>query len=143
MNDRCAAGTGRFLEMVAERMEVELDQLGDLARRGGRPSAISSMCAVFAETEIIGLLAGGVSAPDIVAGAQRSIAVRIAALASRLVDGKVVLTVGVALVDGVDLALQEALGRPVSRAPDPQMTGALGAALLAARQLQAQATGSI
>ena len=69
MNDRCAAGTGRFLEMVAGKLEVPLGRLGELASRATSPAAISSMCVVFAETEIIGLLAGGARPEDIIAGA--------------------------------------------------------------------------
>ncbi|MFW5798985.1 MAG: acyl-CoA dehydratase activase, partial [Planctomycetota bacterium] len=64
MNDRCAAGTGRFLEVVAERLDVPLEGLGELARTAEQPAPISSMCVVFAETEIIGLLASGTSAED-------------------------------------------------------------------------------
>ncbi len=134
MNDRCAAGTGRFLEMVANRLDVPLDRLGELTRRSTDPAVISSMCVVFAETEIIGLLAGGRAPADIVAGVQAAVAARAAAMAGRNVDEPVVFTGGVALVDGMTDALAAALGRPVTVAPDPQMTGALGAAVLAAEQ---------
>ena len=134
MNDRCAAGTGRFLELVAERLEIGLGELGELARRSRRPAPINSMCVVFAETEIIGLLASGCPPADIVAGVEAAISSRVAAMAGRNLEPPVVLTGGVALIGGVDRALQEALGRPVTIAPDPQMTGALGAALLAATE---------
>ena len=133
MNDRCAAGTGRFLELVAVRLGVGLAELGDLARQARTPSAISSMCVVFAETEIIGLLASGASPADIVAGVQASIASRVGAMAGRHVQPPVVFTGGVALVPGMEAALAAALGRPITVAPNPQMTGALGAAILAAR----------
>jgi len=132
MNDRCAAGTGRFLEMVAHRLDVPLDRLGELSRRSTDPAVISSMCVVFAETEIIGLLAAGRAPADIVAGVQAAIAARVAAMAGRNVDEPVIFTGGVALIDGMTAALSAALARPVSVAPDPQMTGALGAAILAA-----------
>ena len=138
MNDRCAAGTGRFLEVVASRLGVALDSLGALADRSQDPAAISSMCVVFAETEIVGLLAGGTAPEDIVAGVQTSIASRAAAMAGRNVAPPVLLTGGVAMIPGMDAALSAALGHPVSVAPRPQMTGALGAALLAARQLKAR-----
>ncbi len=131
MNDRCAAGTGRFLEVAAQRLEVQLADLGQLARQSSAPAAISSMCVVFAETEIIGLLAGGAAAADIAAGIERSIATRVAALAGRMLADPVVFTGGVALVPGMREALQDALGRPIEVAPSPQFTGALGAALLA------------
>jgi len=133
MNDRCAAGTGRFLEVVAHRLGVPLGSLGDLAAASRRPAAISSMCVVFAETEIVGLLASGTAPPDIVAGVQMSLAERVVAMAGREVAEPVVFTGGVAMVPGMAAALARALGRAVTVAPDPQMTGALGAAILAAR----------
>jgi len=133
MNDRCAAGTGRFLELVATRLGATLQELGAMADRSRRPAAISSMCVVFAETEIIGLLAGGVPPEDIVAGVQASIAGRVGAMAGRKLDPPVVLTGGVAMVSGMARALETSLGKPVGVAPDPQMTGALGAAILASR----------
>ncbi|MEI8371924.1 MAG: acyl-CoA dehydratase activase [Planctomycetota bacterium] len=132
MNDRCAAGTGRFLEMLATQLAVRLTCLGDLARQSCNPAIISSMCVVFAETEIVGLLATGTPPSDIVAGVQASMAARVGAMAGRSVEAPVVFTGGVALVPGMDIALASTLGKPVSVAPDPQMTGALGAAVLAA-----------
>lgn len=134
MNDRCAAGTGRFLEMLAVRLEVELEKLGALAAQAQSPAAISSMCVVFAETEIIGLLAGGAEPADIVAGVQRAVAHRVASLAGRELPEPVVFTGGVALVGGMSDALAEALSCPVNVAPDAQYTGALGAAILAAER---------
>lgn len=132
MNDRCAAGTGRFLEVVASRLEIHLDDLGPLAGQSRAPAAISSMCVVFAETEIIGLLAAGAGPADIAAGVQTSIASRVAALAGGKAADPVAFTGGVALVPGMREALQAALGHPVTVAPTPRMTGALGAAILAA-----------
>ncbi|MBM4142485.1 MAG: 2-hydroxyglutaryl-CoA dehydratase [Lentisphaerae bacterium] len=132
MNDRCAAGTGRFLEVVAARLGVGLHELGGLAARSANPAAISSMCVVFAETEIIGLLAGGAPREDIAAGVQSAIATRVASMAGRRIEEPVVFTGGVALVPGMREALGVALGREVSVAGRPQFTGALGAALLAA-----------
>jgi predicted CoA-substrate-specific enzyme activase len=134
MNDRCAAGTGRFLEVVADRLGLSLGDLGTMAARSRNPAAISSMCVVFAETEIIGLLAGGRACEDIVAGVQTAIASRIVAMAGRNVESPIVFTGGVARISGMEIALQAALGHPVAVSPDPQMTGALGAALLARRQ---------
>ncbi len=133
MNDRCAAGTGRFLEVVASRLGVELAHLGDLAARSTKPASISSTCVVFAETEIVGLLASGVCGEDIVAGVQSSIARRVVAMAGRNVDEPVVFTGGVAMIPGMIEAMQKALDRPVQLAPHPQFTGALGAAILASR----------
>lgn len=134
MNDRCAAGTGRFLEVVAAQLQVKLDALGELAGHSRQPAAISSMCVVFAETEIIGLLASGVPPEDVVAGVFTSIAKRVSSMARRGLDGRVIFTGGVALIPGMARALETALGRPVSIAPDPLMTGALGAAILASRR---------
>ena len=133
MNDRCAAGTGRFLEMVAEKLEVPLGELGALAARSEHPAAISSICAVFAETEIIGLLASGAEPRDIIAGVFDAIATRATTLGGPGVQPPVAFTGGVAMVAGMDRALTRAIGYKVTVVPDPQLTGALGAALLAAR----------
>lgn len=132
MNDRCAAGTGCFLEMVARRLNVDLQQLGDLAAQSAQPATISSMCAVFAETEIIGLLASGQAPSDIAAGVQAAIARRIAGMAGQRLVGPVVFTGGVARANGMRRTLTLAIDAPVRVPPDPQTTGALGAALIAA-----------
>ncbi len=134
MNDRCAAGTGRFLEVVAQRLGVELDSLGKLAAESQSPAAISNMCVVFAETEITGLLADGKAMEDIVAGVQAAIANRIVSMAGRNIDSPVIFTGGVAMVSGMEAALQAALGKSITVSPDPQMTGALGAAILASKR---------
>jgi len=133
MNDRCAAGTGRFLEMVADKLEAPLGALGDLAAESTAPSAISSMCVVFAETEIIGLLAGGERRADIVAGVQHAITSRVAAMVGANAVKPIVFTGGVALAPGMARALAASLDAEVQVAQDPQMTGALGAAVLALR----------
>jgi predicted CoA-substrate-specific enzyme activase len=134
MNDRCAAGTGRFLEVVAQRLDVPIASLGEHARRADKPASISSMCVVFAESELIGLLASGTSRENIIAGVCRAIAQRIAAMAGRIPAGKIVFTGGVARVAGMRDALAEALRHPVTVASDPCMTGAIGAAIIAARE---------
>jgi predicted CoA-substrate-specific enzyme activase len=133
MNDRCAAGTGRFLEVVSERLNVPLEQLGPYAQRSDQPAQISSMCVVFAETEIIGLLAGGQSLENIIAGVQKSIAKRLVAMAGNDIAVPVVFTGGVALVSGMKEIFENLLGQPMILCPQPQFTGALGAAILAAR----------
>jgi (R)-2-hydroxyacyl-CoA dehydratese activating ATPase len=140
MNDRCAAGTGRFLELVAARLDVPLSRLGELAAQSRHPASISSMCVVFAETEIVGLLASGVLPEDIVAGVLTSLAMRVGAMAGRHVVPPIVLTGGVALAPGMDSALGAVLGHPLTAAPQPQLTCALGAALLAYRRLDGQKT---
>jgi predicted CoA-substrate-specific enzyme activase len=131
MNDRCAAGTGRFLEMVALRLGTGLSALGDLSRESGNPAIISSTCVVFAETEIIGLLSEGVAPADIAAGVQQAIASRVVGMAGRALEAPVVFTGGVALQPGMVRALEESLGLRVQVAERPQFTGALGAAVLA------------
>jgi predicted CoA-substrate-specific enzyme activase len=131
MNDRCAAGTGRFLEMVSTRLGVGWEKLAELSRQSREPALISNMCVVFAETEIIGLLAEGKPVPDVVAGVQNAIATRVAALAGRQVKSPVYFTGGVALQPGMARALEQAFSHPLKVVPDPQYTGALGAAILA------------
>jgi predicted CoA-substrate-specific enzyme activase len=131
MNDRCAAGTGRFLEVVAERLKLELNELGSTAAQADAPSPISSMCVVFAETEITGLLAAGEKQSNIVAGVQASIASRLTSMAGRNIEEPIVFTGGVAMITGMKDALETTLKHPISLVSDPQLTGALGAALLA------------
>lgn len=131
MNDRCAAGTGRFLEMLASRLALDWSGLDELSQRSQRPAVMSNTCVVFAETEIIGLLAEGVAAADIAAGVQHSVATRVVAMAGRALDPPVVFTGGVALQPGMVRALEGVLGCPVRVPADPQFTGALGAAILA------------
>jgi predicted CoA-substrate-specific enzyme activase len=138
MNDRCAAGTGRFLEIVAQRLDLDLAGLGAVAGRSNKPAPISSMCVVFAETEIIGLLASSEPLANIVAGVQASIASRIASMAGRNITPPVIFTGGVARIPGMDRALAHAMDHPVQIAPAPHMTGALGAALLAAERTLVQ-----
>jgi predicted CoA-substrate-specific enzyme activase len=138
MNDRCAAGTGRFLEMVATRLDMNWEKLSELAHQSTKPAIISNMCVVFAETEIIGLLADGKPLPDVVAGVQNSIATRVSALAGRFVSAPVYFTGGVALQTGMARALEEVLACPVRVASQPQFTGALGAAVLAGERNKAK-----
>jgi predicted CoA-substrate-specific enzyme activase len=135
MNDRCAAGTGRFLELLAAQLGVRMAVLGDLAAESRQPAIISNMCMVFAETEIIGLLGAGTRPADIVAGVQAAVASRVASMAGHKLAPPVVFTGGVALVHGMAGALARTLGCKVNLAPQPQLTGAVGAAVLAARRI--------
>lgn len=137
MNDRCAGGTGRFLEVVAERLKVSIESLGKMAAKSKSPAVISSMCVVFAETEIVGLLAAGKKREDIIAGTQKSIAQRVAAMGCRNGDCPTAFTGGVAMISGMDTALQSVLGYDVIISPHPQTTCALGAAILASDELAA------
>lgn len=135
MNDRCAAGTGRFLEVVAIRLGLSLTDLkGVLAQVPQEKAAtISSMCVVFAETEIIGLLAAGTSPGVILRGVQQAIAARVVAMMGhrRKIAGPILFTGGVAQIEGMVEAFEKALGMKVVIPPYPQYTGALGAALIA------------
>ncbi|MBF0386906.1 MAG: 2-hydroxyglutaryl-CoA dehydratase [Candidatus Omnitrophica bacterium] len=142
MNDRCAAGTGRFLEIVAVRLETGLKDLGAMAEKAACPSIISSMCAVFAETEIVGLLAAEEAPANLAAGVQHSVARRIVAMLAGRVNGPVVFTGGVALIPGMARALSDALDRNVIIAEAPQMTAARGAALIACGQARRTAGAS-
>ncbi len=132
MNDRCAAGTGKFLEVVARQLEMDILELGKYGDQADKPASISSMCVVFAETEILGLLASGESRKNIIAGVQMSMASRIASMGGHQIADPVIFTGGVALIPGMSHVLQETLGHPVIVAKNPQYTGAMGAAILAA-----------
>jgi predicted CoA-substrate-specific enzyme activase len=134
INDRCAAGSGRFLEVVAARLGVDLSTLGELSRDSRQAALISSMCVVFAETEIIGLLAEGIAPADIAAGVQNAIALRVPALAGRTVTPPVCFTGGVTLQSGMVRTLETVFACAVHVSPLPQYTGALGAAILAGRR---------
>ena len=133
MNDKCAAGTGRFLQVLSGILGMELPELGQAAATG-KPVSISSMCAVFAETEIIGLLAQGTTPADIAAGVYLSIARRMRGLAARIpLKGECTFTGGLATSPAFSGLLAAELGVPVNVPDDPQTVGALGAALVAAR----------
>lgn len=132
MNDKCAAGTGRFLQVLSGILNMPLDELGKAAATG-KPVAISSMCAVFAETEIVGLLARSTPPQDIAAGVFRAIARRMCALARRIpMQGECVFTGGLAISPAFAAILSDELGLTVQVPHDPQTVGALGAALIAA-----------
>jgi len=132
MNDRCAAGTGRFLEVMAGALDVSVGQFGELANSAETAASLSSTCTVFAESEVIGLLTEGRPVAEIAAGLCNAIAQRTLHMANRLrVEPPVVLCGGVALNAGVRRAIDGALGMEVIVPEGPQLVGALGAALLA------------
>ncbi|HHX13577.1 MAG TPA: 2-hydroxyglutaryl-CoA dehydratase [Clostridiales bacterium] len=132
MNDKCAAGTGRFLDVMARVLEVKLDDLEKLSAESQNEVRISSTCTVFAESEVISQLARNTHKRDIIKGIHRAVASRVGALARRigLVDD-VMMTGGVALNDGVRLALEEELEHDIFTTELAQYNGALGAALFA------------
>jgi predicted CoA-substrate-specific enzyme activase len=131
MNDKCAAGTGRFLQVMATALGLEVSELGNV-EDPNKLLAVSSMCTVFAESEIVGLLARGNPKEGIIAGLHQSVGKRVAAMARRMgVKPQVAFTGGVALNRGVKRALEEELECSVMVVESCQYTGALGAALLA------------
>jgi (R)-2-hydroxyacyl-CoA dehydratese activating ATPase len=132
MNDKCAAGTGRFLEVMARAMEVNLETFGALSLQADQPAKISSLCTVFAESEVISLISKGVTRENIIAGIHESIGARVAAMAKRVgLRGPVMMTGGVAKNNGVVQALEEKLGLRIEVSPYAQVNGAIGAAYLA------------
>ncbi|PKN34615.1 MAG: 2-hydroxyglutaryl-CoA dehydratase [Deltaproteobacteria bacterium HGW-Deltaproteobacteria-19] len=136
MNDKCAAGTGRFLEVMARVLGLEVEGLAEVSETSARTVSISSICTVFAESEVISHLSRGEAVPDVLAGIHQSVAKRVAGLVSRLgVRPPVVLTGGVAKNRGVVRALEKELKTEIRIAHSCQLTGALGAALLAREDL--------
>lgn len=132
MNDKCAAGTGRFLELIATTLNTKIDDLGGLSLLSRNPCAITSTCAVFAESEVISLRADGREREDIIAGIHRSVAYRIKLMMQSISLKKaVIFTGGVAKNQGVIKALEQELGVEIIVPENPQIMGALGAALLA------------
>ncbi len=140
MNDKCAAGTGRFLDVAARNLEIDLKALGDYHFSATRaPLPINSTCTVFAESEIIGLLANGRGKGEIIAGIHYSIAKRTVRLAKRVgIEACVYFDGGPALNRGLVAALQDELQRPVVVPEHPQATTAFGAAVLARNGYRAE-----
>lgn len=132
MNDKCAAGTGRFLEVMARVLDVDLEEMGDLDATASEKTPISSTCTVFAESEVISCMAKKIPVPNIIKGIHASVATRVAGLAKRggLVK-PIAMTGGVSKNTGVVRALSEELGAEVLVSDDSQMAGAIGAALFA------------
>jgi predicted CoA-substrate-specific enzyme activase len=132
MNDKCAAGTGRFLEVTAAALGIKLEDMGDISLNATRKVQISSLCTIFAQQEVIALLSRGENLENILAGLHDALANRIAALARRLgIEPDLVLTGGVAKNIGMVKAMKESLGCEVLVPEEPLITGALGAAILA------------
>ena len=132
MNDKCAAGTGRFLEVMANALEVPIDKIGGLGLQSNDPASISSTCTVFAESEVISLFAQGTKKENIAAGIHKSIARRVAGMAKRIgVAPLLVFCGGVAKNVAVRKFLEEELEFEVVIPDHPQLTGAIGAALIA------------
>jgi (R)-2-hydroxyacyl-CoA dehydratese activating ATPase len=130
MNDKCAAGTGRFLEVMAQALQVPLGEFGDISLGASDAVDISNTCTVFAESEVISLLARREPKENVIAGLHKAIAHRVFALAKRLrIEDDIALTGGVALNAGVRRALETASGKTIKVPENPQLIGALGAAI--------------
>ncbi len=132
MNDKCAAGTGRFLDVMARTLEMDLEQMGKRSLLASRTLHVSSTCTVFAESEVVSLIASGAAPDDIAWGVHLAISERIAALAERIgVAPPAVITGGVAKNPAARKALEDRFHLKFLLPEEPQVTGALGAALIA------------
>lgn len=138
MNDKCAAGTGRFLAAAADVLGLKLDEIGSISLRGTNPIRLTSVCTVFVESDILSYLAQKKKVEDILAGVHQAIAARTIGLVRRVgIEKEITFTGGVARNVGMVRALEAKLEAEMNVAPDSQFTGALGAALFALDHVQA------
>jgi predicted CoA-substrate-specific enzyme activase len=136
MNDKCAAGTGRFLEVMAGVLNLKIDEIGPISLNGKNPCKISSTCTIFAESEIISLRAEGKSREDLLAGINKSMSHRVAIMGKPVGFKKdIVFTGGVAKNIGIVKAMEEEIESKILIPEEPQIMGALGAAILAKTDL--------
>ncbi len=136
-NDKCAAGAGGFIERAAKYLEVKIEEVGELSLRSDQPQTISSVCAVLAESEIINHVSNGQSVENILYGVHQSLASRALALLKRVgLEEEITFVGGVARQKGMVKALEETVKKKVNVSEEPQMVGALGAALLALKRLE-------
>mgnify|MGYP000849548616 CR=1 FL=1 len=143
MNDKCAAGTGRFLEMMSRTLEVPLEEMGKSSLNWTEDIDITSMCTVFAESEVVSLIAQNKEIPDIIHGLDKSVAAKTVSLVNRV--GKkdsFMMTGGVAKNIGVVNCLQEKLGEKIFIPEEPQIVGAIGAALTALEKCETEKDNS-
>jgi len=139
MNDKCAAGTGRFLEVMARTLEIDLEEMGPISLNGKDNVSVSSLCTVFAESEVVSLIGADHKTADICKGLHLSIAKRITAQVKRIgLEEEIVMTGGVAKNIGVVTELERNLGCKIKISEEPQINGALGAALIALEKAQAK-----
>lgn len=137
MNDKCAAGTGRFLDVMANILQLDISELEKEAAKSEHPASISSTCTVFAESEVISQLAQGAAIPDLVAGICQSVAIRVSSLARRVgICEQVCMSGGVARNGGVRAAMAKELGVEIIYHEKAQLMGALGAALYAYEKIK-------
>lgn len=131
MNDKCAAGSGRFIEVIADSLGLKLDDMGEISLKSASPAQISNICTIWAQQEVAARLAEGVPVPDLVAGIHKSLAERVVRMVNRLkIEKEVILTGGGGKNKGLVKALSEQLGYDLLVPQEPLITGALGAALL-------------
>lgn len=131
MNDKCAAGSGRFIEVIADTLGVQLEDVGEISLRSRNPAAVSNVCTIWAQQEVAASLAKGAPISDLLAGIHQSLADRVARMAKRLrVEKDVIMTGGGAKNIGLVKALEKQLGLEILVPEEPLITGALGAALL-------------
>ncbi len=137
MNDKCAAGTGRFLEVMADKLQVPLDDMGPLSLAAGGEVQISSVCTVFAESEVVSLVAQNHPKDEIIRGLHKAIVNRVLGMVKSIgVHGEVAMTGGVAKNSGVVRMISEKLGKPILVYDEPRIVGALGAALMALKDFE-------
>jgi len=137
MNDKCAAGTGRFLEVMSHALQEKLDNFGVLHKEAKNMVEITSICTVFAESEVVSLLAEGKDKKDIIKGINYSVAKRALSLMKRVgIKEEIVMTGGVAKNSGVVMAIEDLLKLKISIPEHPQIMGALGAALFAKETME-------
>jgi len=135
MNDKCAAGTGRFLEVMAAKLQVSLDEMGVLSMKASKEVPISSVCTVFAESEVVSLVATNHPKDEIIRGLHRAIVNRVWSMVMAVgIHGEVTMSGGVAKNKGVVALMEEKLGETIHIHDEPQIIGAIGAALLAQKQ---------
>lgn len=136
-NDKCASGTGRFLEIIADSLDIDLNDMGAISERSSEKLTLSNQCVIFAETEIISLVNEGKEIADIISALHHAVANRVASLArSILVAPDAVMTGGVAKNSGMFSALEKALDVKLQKIANPQINGALGAAIFAAERFK-------
>ena len=137
MNDKCAAGTGRFVTVISRVLNVELDKMGYYDKMSKNPCNISSTCAVFAESEVISQLAKGAKKEDVIAGVHNSVASKILGLVYRgTITNQIAVCGGGAKNAGIIRAIESGLNKKVFTPEKPQVTGALGAAIFAYEELE-------
>lgn len=132
MNDKCAAGTGRFLDVMSRLMEVDINEAGPISLKSDNPANISNTCTIFAESEVISHVAKGTPVEDILAGLHEAIAGRVYGLCSRILAGanQIMFTGGVGQNQGIEKYLEKKLGTILIKPEFPQIVGAIGAALI-------------